>query len=172
MVAAPARTTPRRALWQQLRRCEACGNGTLPYLPLYPVRIDVSNHLEPAWGHHGRPLHSYPRSYHCSGTRYAMMARSQQGPSRRPPTLRRGTPRFPMLLNSAAYMEFVLSLAYKSKTNSPAAEDTTQGRTTYDTSRTCSPILPQYLQPLHQGLGGHASSPALLVAAPLQAPRC
>jgi hypothetical protein len=45
-----------------------------------------------------------------------------------------------------------------------------QQETTHDTSYTCSPILPQYLQPLHQGLGSHASSPASLVAAPLQAP--
>jgi hypothetical protein len=96
MVAAPARTNPRRAPWQQLRRCGACRNGTPPYLPLYLVRIDVSNPLEPAWRHHDRPLHSYPRSYHCSGTRCTMMAGSRQGPSRRPPTLRHSTPRFPM----------------------------------------------------------------------------
>jgi hypothetical protein len=31
-------------------------------------------------------------------------------------------------------------------------------------------ILPQHLQPLHQGLGSYTSSPALLVFAPLQAP--
>jgi hypothetical protein len=48
VAAALARTTPRRALWQQLRHCDACGNGTLPYLPLCPVRIDISNSLEPA----------------------------------------------------------------------------------------------------------------------------
>jgi hypothetical protein len=35
---------------------------------------------------------------------------------------------------------------------------------------THSVILLQHLQPLSQGLGGHASSPALLVLAPLQAP--
>jgi hypothetical protein len=40
--------------------------------------------------------HSYPRSHHCSGTRYAMMAKSRQGPSRRPPTLPRGAPYLPM----------------------------------------------------------------------------
>jgi hypothetical protein len=42
-------------------------------------------------------------------------------------------------------------------------------------SHTRSTILPQHLnllRPLHQGLGGHAFCPALLVAAPLQAPRC
>jgi hypothetical protein len=47
MVVAPARTNPRRALWQQLRRCGAYGNGMLPYPPLCPVRTDVSNSLEP-----------------------------------------------------------------------------------------------------------------------------
>jgi hypothetical protein len=94
--AAPVRTTPRRALLQQLWRCEACGNGTPPRLPLHPVRIDVSNPLKPAWGRHSQPLRLYPRSYHCSGTRYGMMTRSRQGPSRRPPTLRRCTPYLPM----------------------------------------------------------------------------
>jgi hypothetical protein len=47
--------------------------------------------------------------------------------------------------------------------------------TRHNTTHTHSPILPQHLnsfRSLHQGLGGHASSPALLVAAPLQAPRC
>jgi hypothetical protein len=48
MAAAPARMNPRRALWQQLRRCGACGNGTPPYMPLCPVRTNVSNSLEPA----------------------------------------------------------------------------------------------------------------------------
>jgi hypothetical protein len=47
MAAAPARTNPRQALWQQLRRCGACGIGTSPYLPLCPVRTDVSSPLEP-----------------------------------------------------------------------------------------------------------------------------
>jgi hypothetical protein len=47
MVAAPARTIPRRALWQQLWRCGARGDGTLPYLPLRPVRTDVSNSSNP-----------------------------------------------------------------------------------------------------------------------------
>jgi hypothetical protein len=27
------------------------------------------------WGRHGQPLRPYPRSCHCSGTRYAMMAK-------------------------------------------------------------------------------------------------
>jgi hypothetical protein len=94
--AAPVHTKPHRALWQQLRRCEACGNGTPPRLPLYSVQIVVSNLFEPIWRHQSQPLRPYPRSYHCSGTRYAMMARSRQGPSRRPPTLRRCTPYFPM----------------------------------------------------------------------------
>jgi hypothetical protein len=57
---APVRTTPRRALLQQLRRCEACGNGAPPRLPLHPVRIDVSNPLKPGWGRHGQPLRLYP----------------------------------------------------------------------------------------------------------------
>jgi hypothetical protein len=46
MAAAPARTNPRRALWQQLQRCGACGDGTPPYLPLCPVRTDAINSLE------------------------------------------------------------------------------------------------------------------------------
>jgi hypothetical protein len=37
-----------------------------------------------------------PRSCHCSGTRRAMMTRSWQGPSRRPPTPRRHRPYFLM----------------------------------------------------------------------------
>jgi hypothetical protein len=40
----------------------------------------------------------------------------------------------------------------------------------HNTPCTHSLILPQHLQPLHQGLGSHTSSPALLVLAPLQAP--
>jgi hypothetical protein len=51
----------------------------------------------------------------------------------------------------------------------------TRDNTRYDTTHAHSPILPQHLnsfRSLHQGLGGHASSPVLLVAAPLQAPRC
>jgi hypothetical protein len=47
MAAAPARTGARQALWQRLQHCGACGNGTPPYLPLYLVRTDVSNSLEP-----------------------------------------------------------------------------------------------------------------------------
>jgi hypothetical protein len=46
MAAAPVRTGTRQALWQQLQHCEACGNGTPPYLPLCLVRTDVSNSLE------------------------------------------------------------------------------------------------------------------------------
>jgi hypothetical protein len=34
----------------RLRHCEACKNGAPPCLPLCPVRIDVSNTLEHAWG--------------------------------------------------------------------------------------------------------------------------
>jgi hypothetical protein len=48
--------------------------------------------------------------------------------------------------------------------------NTTQHNTIRIAPRICFPNLPQHLQPLHQGLGSHASSPALLVAAPLQAP--
>jgi hypothetical protein len=36
MAVAPARTNPRRALWQQLRRCAAWRNGAPPYLLLTP----------------------------------------------------------------------------------------------------------------------------------------
>jgi hypothetical protein len=46
MAAVPARTTTRRALWQQLQHCGAYGNGTPPYLTLRLVRTDVSNSLE------------------------------------------------------------------------------------------------------------------------------
>jgi hypothetical protein len=71
-------------------------------------------------------------------------------------------------------MWFALSLAYKRKTNSPAAGDKRKGHNTRQSNAWLPAlvlqILPQYLQPLHQGLGGHASSPALLVEAPLQAP--
>jgi hypothetical protein len=45
MAAAPARTSARQALWQQLQHCGACGNGVPPYLPLCSVRTDVSNPL-------------------------------------------------------------------------------------------------------------------------------
>jgi hypothetical protein len=48
MAAAPAHTNPRRAMWQQLRRCGVSRNGALPYLPLCPVRTDISNSLESA----------------------------------------------------------------------------------------------------------------------------
>jgi hypothetical protein len=92
----PVLAAPRRALLQPLRRHKARGNGMSPRLPLYPVRIDISNPLKPAWGRHGQPLRPYPRSYHCSGTRYAMMTRLRQGLSRRPPTLRCCAPYFPM----------------------------------------------------------------------------
>jgi hypothetical protein len=47
MAAAPARTGARQALLQQLQHCGARGNGTSPYLLLYPVRTDVSDSLEP-----------------------------------------------------------------------------------------------------------------------------
>jgi hypothetical protein len=45
--AAPVLATPRRALLQPLRCCQARGDGTPPRLPLYPVRIAVSGFLEP-----------------------------------------------------------------------------------------------------------------------------
>jgi hypothetical protein len=45
--AAPMLATPLRALLQPLRRCEARRDGTLPRLPLYPVRIAVNGFLEP-----------------------------------------------------------------------------------------------------------------------------
>jgi hypothetical protein len=90
--ATPVLAAPRRALLQPLRCCEARGEGTPPRLPLYPVRISVNDYLEPVWGRHGQPLRPDPRSCHCSGTRRAMMTRSWQGPSRRPPTLRRRRP--------------------------------------------------------------------------------
>jgi hypothetical protein len=47
MAAAPAITGTRQVLWQRLQQCGARGNGILPYLPLYPVRTDVSDSLEP-----------------------------------------------------------------------------------------------------------------------------
>jgi hypothetical protein len=94
--AAPVLATPRRALLQPLRRCEARGDGTPPRLPLYPVRIAVNSFLEPVWGRHGQPLRPYPRSCHCSDTGHAMMTSSWQGLSRRPPIPRRRTPYFPM----------------------------------------------------------------------------
>jgi hypothetical protein len=47
MAAAPTSTGARQALWQQLQHCGARGNGMPPYLPLYPVRTDVSDSLKP-----------------------------------------------------------------------------------------------------------------------------
>jgi hypothetical protein len=94
--AAPMLAAPRRALLQLLRRCEARGDGAPPRLPLYPARIAVNGFVKPFRRCHGQPLRPYPRSCHCSGTRHAMMTRSWQGPSRRPPTPRRWTPYFPM----------------------------------------------------------------------------
>jgi hypothetical protein len=47
MAAAPARTGARQALWQRPQHCGACGDGTPPYPPLYLVRTDVSDSLEP-----------------------------------------------------------------------------------------------------------------------------
>jgi hypothetical protein len=53
-----------------------------------------------------------------------------------------------------------------------------RGKETSQTENTHThtlPVIPRYWhspQSLRLGLGGHASSPALLVAAPLQAPRC
>jgi hypothetical protein len=69
MATAPARTGARQTLWQRLRHCGACGNGTPPYLPLCSVRADVNSSLEPIRRHHSRPPPFYPRSRHCSGTR-------------------------------------------------------------------------------------------------------
>jgi hypothetical protein len=60
MAAAPARTSARRALWQQLPHCEACGNGVSPYLTLYLVQTDVSGSLEPIRRHHSHPTPFYP----------------------------------------------------------------------------------------------------------------
>jgi hypothetical protein len=45
--AAPVLAAPRRALLQPLRRCEARGDGALPRLPLYPVRIAVNGFPDP-----------------------------------------------------------------------------------------------------------------------------
>jgi hypothetical protein len=47
MAAAPVRTGARQALWQRLQHYGTCGNGMPPYLPLYSVRADVSDSLEP-----------------------------------------------------------------------------------------------------------------------------
>jgi hypothetical protein len=47
MAAAPASTGARQALLQQLQHCEACGNGTPPYLPLCLLRTNISSSLEP-----------------------------------------------------------------------------------------------------------------------------
>jgi hypothetical protein len=75
-------------------------------------------------------------------------------------------------------MWFAPSLIYKRGANPPPlprGEEKRKGTQAQHNwrqaaPRTCSPILSQHLQPSHQGLGSQASSPALLVAAPLQAP--
>jgi hypothetical protein len=62
-------------------------------------------------------------------------------------------------------------LAYKRGGEPPAAGGRAT-QTSENTSHTTHTLLipPQHLQSSFQGLGGHASSPALLVLAPLQAP--
>jgi hypothetical protein len=90
--AIPAPAAPRRALLQQLHRCWARGDGTLPRLPLYPVRIIVNGFLEPAWGRPVQPLRLHPRSRPCSSTGHATTLRSEQGSLGRPPTPRHCTP--------------------------------------------------------------------------------
>jgi hypothetical protein len=62
-----------------------------------------------------------------------------------------------------------LSLVYKRKVIPLAAGDIR--RRSIHTLR-ASPTILALASITHLGLGGHASSPALLVAAPLQAPRC
>jgi hypothetical protein len=94
--AAPVPAAPRRALLQQLRRCWACGDGTPPRSPLYPVRITVNGFLEPVWRRPGQPLRLHPRSRHCSSTGHATTTRPEQRLPGRPPTPRRCTPYFPM----------------------------------------------------------------------------
>jgi hypothetical protein len=69
MAAVPARAGARQALWQQLQHCEACWNGTPPYLPLYSVRASVSSSLE-AYQKISLPSASLlPSNRHSSGTR-------------------------------------------------------------------------------------------------------
>jgi hypothetical protein len=90
--AIPATAAPRRTLLQPLQRCWARGDGTLPRLPLYPVRITVNGFLEPAWRRPSQPLRLHPRSRPCSSTGHATAPRLEQGSPGRPPTPRHCTP--------------------------------------------------------------------------------
>jgi hypothetical protein len=170
--AIPANAAPRRALLQLLQRYRARRDGTPSCLPLYLVRATVNGPLEPAQSRSGQPLRLYPRSRSCSGTGRATTLRLEQDSPGRPPTLRRCSPYRNTCRNSVACMLTALSLAYKRRGSPQPRGIDTGRRTTVTRMLSAFPTIlaPASIKPL--GLGGHASSPASLVATPLRAPRC
>jgi hypothetical protein len=163
---------PRRALLQQLRRCWARGDGMPPRLPLYPIQITV-NKLPQARLRTPRPTTTPSPSkpplfqygtFHDDKT-VARTARTTANSAALHAIL-------PHVAKQCGMLVIHPSLVYKRKVTPLAAGDMRGHR---ETSERLSSTLPRYWHPpqsLHQGLGGHASSPALLIAAPLQAPRC
>jgi hypothetical protein len=128
--------------------------------------------LEPARSRSGQPLRLYPRSCSCSGTGRATTLQLEQDSPGRPSTLRHCSPYRNTYRNSAAHMLTASSLAYKRR-GSPQPQGTDTGRriaVTHTLSAFPTILALASIKPL--GLGGHAFSPAPLVATPLRAPWC
>jgi hypothetical protein len=141
-------------------------------LPLYLVRATVNGPLDPSWSRLGQPLRLYSRSRSYSGTGRATTPRLEQDSPGRPSTLWHCSPYRYTCRNSAACMSPAPSLVYKRK-SSPRPRGTDTGRRTANAHTfSAFPTILALASIKPRGLGGHAFSPASLVATPLRAPQC
>jgi hypothetical protein len=172
--AIPATAAPHRALWRHPDAAGMYGDKTSPQRPLYHVRASRQRH--PQIGPPRRPVNQLlrrsPRSRSCTHTGRTTTPQRERDSPGRPSVPPCYSPCRYTCRNSAACMLAAPSLAYKRRGSPPATEGDTGRRTTVTHALSAFPTILALASIKPMGLGGHASSPASLVATPLRAPRC
>jgi hypothetical protein len=172
--AIPATAAPRQALWRHPGAVGTYGDKTPPQRPLCHVRAPRQQH--PRIGPPRQPVYQLlcrsPRNRSCASTGRTTTPQPERDSPGRSSAPQHCSPYRYTCRNSAARMLTTPSLAYKRGVDpQPQGRDTGR-RTAVTHTLSASPTILALASIKPLGLGGHASSPASLVATPLRAPRC